>query len=287
MGLAMAPNLHALLLAGVLALASWASEAMPLAYAPVVEREAEVADDRGIEPDLPAGEEFDRVVLSEQAARDLMVSATAAPERREVPGPGARQATPAKDESKGVAGRAREYRDPLAEALRQFVQAPPGAPRAVAGARRVDDAAAFDDGSNDELLAEDEEVLARVEGIKQRLADAADWAIDEDVDAQGRPGFSVLGIGGFRAEVTGDGRATLAFRDLALRTDLGIPRATVAGAQNPDHRSRGDQEDALRGLRLVFLLWDVLTHPITLGVLILAVAYRLVAGLVGRHRTAY
>lgn len=179
--------------------------------------------------------------------------------------------------------------DPLALALSQFVSAQAAAAPGPAGkpAELEVQAPAFHDGRGANLVVQDEELVARIADIRGQIADAVLWAVSPELAADGRVGFSVLGLSGFRARSSDTG-TTVMLGDVSL---LAGERATRHADGAPAARYPGDMgADDIEGrnamLRLLILVWDIVSHPISIGLLILVTVVRLMLGL-GARRAAF
>lgn len=156
--------------------------------------------------------------------------------------------------------------DPLAGALEpEALPAParrePGRPDPAAGVLPDD----FADGADPDLLEADREVLERVEELRKKAGAAVDWVLAPEIDAQGRRSYPLPGFGGSGGLRLVADEGVLA-RDAALRSAGALP-ADANRPAGPGWAAE-DQRNAI--LRLMFQVWDLVTHPLTLTLVLLA-----------------
>ena len=273
------------LLAAAALTASFALHAVPLAYVPTEFREAERSRDRfeaEAEPGLP--HEFGASLLSEQAFEALLVSEM---RTRGLASGAIRAASPdavapqprTSEVAKRSAGSARE--DPLTLALQQMF-----ARDAVAGAAGVAATVApqgtgFAEGDASTRVLDDEDiVVVDLTELREGLAHAL---------------VSVLApvIAGEGQIRVGSGGIALAGGTLSLAKLFGEYKATDGARTQEDASAvageRGklvDLEPGTAIARLQAIGWNLFSHPLTLGVLIVLVAIRLLRGIASR-RHAY
>lgn len=290
-------------LALILAALSLPSGAMPLGVGPSLLQEGRrlAVVDGVVEDQAYSDEQLPDVVLDEQVAEHLLASERRARDRRRALLDQIERSRVLRGEQSVRPSSAGEaFPDPLAQALRRFVTTdhlaggPAGGAPAAKGRNPADFAAReFEDGGDAALAVQDAdeksdvELRARMLVLKERAANAIDRVLSPELGADGKAGFSVLGVGGFRVD-TADGQTNVAFRDVSFSSMNAVAGGPLPGPQAGFARAgarAGDDEGERRAaLRLVFLMWDVATHPVTLGLLLVVVFFRFVAALAGRGR---
>lgn len=171
--------------------------------------------------------------------------------------------------------------DALSSTLRGLVNVAPGnsgggGPARTATARGAGAATATAPGERDEALE------ARIDAVKEALADGIQSALSPEVDERGKVSFSVLGVEGFHADAS-DGKVSVGFRDVGFEPVIRSPGSYSSGYPNDPslHPRQPDEGERLALFRFVFAVWDIITHPMTLGLLAFALVLR-VALAIGR-----
>lgn len=274
----------ALLTVGVLASPVDRVFALPVEIGPEVTSRVERQELPEDETTYQGDRELRRAVLSEGAMTALIVSdlrniELANGSRKTAP----RSSQGADRDSRGSADPGAYLGDPLEFILRKVVPVS-GARGPAPGTRQVP-SSRFEDGSGAPLLEEDKEVLARLAAGREILLRAAEWVISPELTEEGKRGFSILGVGGFTVE-RNSGQTRVAFRDIGLVSQNAAQRVS-AGRPNgsgPDGSARWEDEYERNALlKFWFLVWDVLTHPLGIAVLIVAGFARLLVGVVDRR----
>lgn len=280
-------NLLAILLAGVLACGVDFAFALPVEIVP----ESASKGEEGALPDdqttLQGDRELLRALLSEGAMTALMVSdlrniglanGSRGPSRREPKG--------TDRASRGRVGQGEYVGDPLEFVLRKVV--PIAGERGPASGSRQASSNASDHGGAAPLLEDDKEVLARVAAGREILLRAAEWVITPEYTEDGQRGFAFLGVGGFTV-ARGAGQTRVAFHDIGLVTRGAAKGGASGGGTEARHGGAARWEDEYERnamLKFWFLLWDALTHPLGLALLLVFGVARLLLGVVDR-RPAY
>ncbi len=276
-------SLRHLILLSAAALIS-AAGAAPLEYAPPAAPRA-LQVEFGVANALANEVRLDDSLISASAARALMLSEM----RTRALADGT--APPADGGARGrPAGSARHSRqdayaqaDPLGLALERMVNHRDGAGVPVSaqpGTVPAMAALSFEEGDAPVVLADGEEIVERVANVRQAFADALGEAVSLDFTEDGQIRFSLMGLEEFSASI-GRGQVSLMFRDATLARAEGSAAAKEARGHAP-----GGDGERLQRLRLLFLLWDILTHPLTLAALVVFAAVRLLADL-ARSRPAF
>lgn len=279
---------HLVLLSAVMLLPAAGVHAVPLEYSPPsAPHEARVEFGAGSAPDNEI--RLDDSLISARAAKALMVSEMRTRALAEGTAPPADGDARARSSDRARHPRQDAYvqADPLALALKRMMNhqehsggAAPAPGAASQPTAPVVAALGFDDGDAPVVvLADGDEIVERIANVRQTFADALSEAIALSVNADGEATFSVMGLEGFSASF-GQGQMSLMFRDVTLFSAGGGVRAGVSsGAQGHPSRQGGSDGDRTLLYRLLFLLWDILTHPLTLATLVALAVARLLAGL--------
>lgn len=257
-----------------------AAHAVPIAAEVDVEAESpsmpavEVPDDPALAKALlPEG----GVVIPRPADKDDSAGAAGSPSHR-IAGP-----AQAVGRSEGTTTRPVQPEfDPLSAALRGVVNRTPGDSGGIPPA--ASESNSFEEGVKAPILGDDEELQERIHGVREGLAAAVEWALAPEVGENGRISVRPLGIGGMSINSQG-GQMSVAFSgyslDLSPIRNPGMPSGTSAGPRSAQEQWVAESERNVTA-RLLFLVWDVATHPITLMILLLSVLIRVVLALARR-----
>jgi len=172
--------------------------------------------------------------------------------------------------------------DPLASMLRSLLNTTDGSdgengPAADAPSRS--DTAVAQGGAG--LRPRDLELEARVKLLKEAIVSMVEEALSPQVDGRGRVTFSMLGVDGFHVDKTNE-TVSIGFRDSGFQ-----PVITTALSHNPWAVSGSGErrptiqveEERLTLYRLAFLVWDIVSHPATIGIVCLILFIRLIIAL--------
>jgi hypothetical protein len=161
--------------------------------------------------------------------------------------------------------------DPLAETLHTMVSGP--------AARRREGGLGRESRSDLVVFGDDEDLKLRLRHAQDELKSALEWALAAAADEQGQGIVDRFGIGGFSLAVEGepsdpefdaggiDPQVEPSFDPFA-RQSSGVARERDASIYAESERN------AIA--KLMFLFWDIVTHPMTLGLAVFVTIVRLV-----------
>ncbi|MCB1957829.1 MAG: hypothetical protein KDG55_19275 [Rhodocyclaceae bacterium] len=143
----------------------------------------------------------------------------------------------------------------------------------------------FEHEAPSEQSVEDAQMDARLQDVRESLTQVALSVANAEVGPDGKIIFSLLGFSTARrgdptAQMLGDFTAVSAE---SVGGREGRPTQYMGG---PGRASEQDPEARATLLRLLFLAWDTLTHPVVIGLLIFALVFRVLIGL-GARRAAF
>lgn len=251
--------------------------ASPVGLGPALIEEGTVAAQMAEDGDL-----VDDDLLDKSLVRVSEENLLGAYERRARAQPGSRA------ETWSTGSRTRgELRDPLFGALLDFehgvpvaapTKRPKGPPETGAEAEFGLDSAP--------LLGDDVELLARIDGARQGLDELTAKMFSPMRAADGGINFNLLGVGDFHYSSAG-GQMSLAFRDVSFSMPaLGSGPGTAQRSGQPHAGSGANtwSSESERNLlyKLLFLFWDIASHPFAIAMMVVAGLFRLASALAAR-----
>lgn len=128
----------------------------------------------------------------------------------------------------------------------------------------------------------DLELEARIKSVKEAIVSEIEAALSPQVDERGHVTFSMLGVDGFHVDKT-NGTVSVGFRDSGFQPVIKSalshnPWAVSVGAER--RPTVQDEAERLTLYRLAFLVWDVVSHPATIGIVCLVLFIRLTISLI-------
>jgi hypothetical protein len=167
--------------------------------------------------------------------------------------------------------------DPVKDVLRVLVNVT----RGVSPTRSADAPRPADDGDNFLNASMDEDVAQRMHELKLSVADAIRSILNPVAEDDGRITFSIAGVEGFSVS-TDSNRSSVqvGFRDTSFGSfALGSEPYSLAerssAARTP--RAKGGEGVSIWGL--LFAVWDFVTHPLALFLIVIVVFVMVVLSL--------
>lgn len=164
----------------------------------------------------------------------------------------------------------------------------PAESEAVAFAQPIDaiDDLAFDQPRTRAWFSDDEALMARMRGVRDRVSALLDWSLSDKINQAGRELLETLGI---------DDTATTRLMSARPPAEQSPSRwaARAADPSSPGDTPWNGESGRNALAKFLFLIWDTLTHPLFLALVFLFVGARAMLALVrmsargkGRRRTA-
>ncbi|HQU89507.1 MAG TPA: hypothetical protein PK620_14355 [Denitromonas sp.] len=133
---------------------------------------------------------------------------------------------------------------------------------------------AFDDPGAEAWFADDENLLDRMRGVREQVSELLDWGLNDKINQAGRELLETLGI---------DDTTTTRLM-IAERTTEDTPppwAAQAAGQEKTTSENPWDAESGRNAIaKFAFLLWDTLTHPAFIALVLLLIGARALLTLV-------
>ncbi len=130
-------------------------------------------------------------------------------------------------------------------------------------------------------FADDEVLIDRMQGVRDQVSELLDWGLDEKINAAGRELLETLGI-----DDTTTTRLMVAERTAEDRPPPWAAQAAGHGSKAGTHPWAAESgRNAFA--KFAFLVWDTLTHPAFVALVLLFLGFRLMVALVrlsGRSR---
>jgi hypothetical protein len=133
---------------------------------------------------------------------------------------------------------------------------------------------AFDDPGAKAWFADDENLMDRMRNVRAQVAELLDWKLNDTINQAGRELLETLGI---------DDTATTRLM-IAERTAEDTPPPWIAHAAERTDKAGDAPWDAESGrnaiAKFAFLVWDTLTHPAFIALVMLFIGFRSLVALV-------